>query len=282
MQVISGVGTPVKHLLNPVKAVTNLLSQGPLIRQFARRDIESRYRGSFLGLLWSLLNPLLMLGIYSFVFSTVFKAKWGLQPADNGPPFALPLLCGLLTFNLFAEVVVRAPTLVLSSPNLVKRVVFPLETLPVSALLVGMFNMSLMLLVWAAAMLLFVGHIPATALLFPVVVLPVLLGSLGLAWFLAGIGVFVRDTAPTVAVIVQMAFYLTPIVYPVEIVPERFQHLLYINPLTLVVEDVRRVLMWGEMPHWKGLAIAVAGAVILCLFGYAFFMKGKRAFADVL
>jgi lipopolysaccharide transport system permease protein len=287
MRVISGAGTPVKTLLHPGKMTTNLFHHGPLIRQFTRRDIESRYRGSFLGMAWSLLTPLLMLAVYTFVFSTVLKGRWdrpGIEAAaeSKSPPFALVLLCGLLVYNFFSEVIGRSPGLIVANPNLVKKVVFPLEILPLSAVLVGVFNMVFMLLVWVAGALIFVGAIPATAILLPIILLPTLLATAGFAWFLASLGVFVRDTAPTVLVIVQILFFATPIMYPLDIVPAPYDTVLRINPLTTAVENVRNVLLWGELPNWGMFVGSLAATSMICLLGYAFFMKSKRAFGDVL
>ena len=287
MRVISGAGTPVKSLLHPGKMIANLAKHGPLIRQFTRRDIESRYRGSFLGMLWSLLTPLLMLAVYTFVFSTVLKGRWDRPGADaadpaDAPPFALVLLCGLLVYNFFSEAVGRAPGLIVANPNLVKKVVFPLETLPLSAVLVALFNMSVMLLVWVAGALIFVGHVPVTAALLPIVLLPAILATTGVAWLLASLGVFVRDVAPTVLVIVQIMFFATPIMYPLDIVPAPYRTLLKVNPLTTAVEDVRNVLLWGVGPNWGVFGASLVVSAGMCLLGYAFFMKSKRAFGDVI
>jgi lipopolysaccharide transport system permease protein len=278
----SARGPRVLVLLDPVAMVRNLWRHRELTLQMARREIASRYRTSYLGMIWAALTPLWLLAIYTFVFAVVFKAKWGRGGGGSTAEFGLTLFCGLIVFNLFSETINRATTLVASNPNYVKKVVFPLETFVVSILLASLFTMVVSVGVWLVGMLLIVGVPPVTALWFPVVVLPVCLMTCGLSWVLASLGVFLRDVGHAVLLITHMLFFLTPIFYRVEIVPPKFQAVMWINPLTHAVQDARRVLMWAETPDWSWWAASMIAAALVALGGYAFFMKSKRAFADVI
>jgi lipopolysaccharide transport system permease protein len=275
-------GRPLRVYLNPLEMVRNLWAHRELTWQMARHDVVGRYRAAALGLLWPVITPLILLLIYTFVFSIVFNARWQDDPSEGRGQFALTMFCGMLAFNLFAEVVNRAPVMVLSNPNYVKKVVFPLEVFVPSGMLSALFNMVIGWGVWLAGMAIIIGPPPWTVVWLPVVLLPVCLTTAGIAWILASIGVFVRDIGHIVALIVQVLFFATPIFYPIERVGMPYRRVLELNPLTHAVEDVRRVMMWGEPPAWGTWAATVAVSAALALAGYAFFMKSKRAFADVI
>ena len=272
----------VLHYLNPIKMARNLWHHRDLIRQFTRRDIEGRYKGSYLGLLWSFINPLVMLAIYTFVFGIVFQARWSTTETGGLSEFALILFCGLTAFNVFSECMGRAAIIIIGVPNYVKKVVFPLEILPVSVLGSALFHSLISLAILLVANLLITGTFQWTLLLLPVVVLPLLFLSLGLMWFLASLGVFIRDINYTVALVVQVLFFLTPIFYKLEKIPEPLQTFIRFNPLTSIVENVRRVVLWGLLPSGIGFALWMALTGGVMILGYAWFMKTKKAFADVL
>lgn len=291
----SGAGAPLSSLLNPLALIENLLRRRQLILQWARRDIAARYRNSWLGLFWSVLTPLLLLTIYTFIFAVVLRARWGDDANESRGLFALTLYCGMLVFNVFSDVVNRAPHLIVDHANYVKKVVFPLEIFPVATLATALFNLAIGLCVWLVGWLAIVQSVPpVSALLLPVVMLPVALLALGLGWFLAAIGVFVRDVGHVVALVTQVLFFVTPIFYRVERIDDpRFRALMSLNPLTHAVEDARRVLLGdvyasligrpaGLEPQWGAWACLLAVAALAALLGYAFFLKSKRAFSDVL
>jgi lipopolysaccharide transport system permease protein len=279
---ISARAEGIAQYLNPLALARNLWRQRDLIRQFTRREIEGRYRGSFLGLFWSFVNPLVLLLIYTFVFGVVFKAKWPNAKTGSLSEFAITLFCGLIAFNIFSECVGRAATLVVGVPNYVKKVVFPLEILPISTLGAALFHACVSLGILLIAGLLITGALPWTIVLLPLVILPLIFLSLGLTWFLASLGVFIRDIGYTVALIVQVLFFLTPIFYALENIPEPYRGIISLNPLTPIVENTRRVILWGLPPLWSDLAIWVVATGALLLLGYAWFMKTKKAFADVI
>lgn len=270
------------QLLNPLALGRTIWAHRELIVQFTRREIEGRYRGSFFGILWSLANPLFMLGIYTFVFGVVLKARWPQARSDSLSEFALIVFAGLIPFSLFSDCVTRAPSLVVAVPNYVKKVVFPLEILPISTLGSAMFHLLISVFVLLAAELLLVGSIPWTIVLLPVTILPALFLSLGLMWFLASLGVYIRDIGQAMGLVVQALFFFTPIFYSLESIPEPFQTLILYNPMAPVVENFRRILVFGRLPSWPGTGLWLFGTGVVMVLGYAWFQQTKKAFADVI
>lgn len=266
---------------SPVEMFASLWRNRELIKASAKREVLGRYRGSFLGLLWSFFNPLFMLAVYTFVFSVVFKARWNVE-SDSKTEFALVLFAGLIVFNLFGETINRSPSLVLNNPNYVKKVVFPLEILPVVTLLSALFHGLISLGVWLLAHLLFFGLPHATALYLPLIILPFMLFVMGLSWGLASIGVFLRDVSQFIGTIITVLMFMTPIFYPVTALPEEFRQWLYFNPLTPVVEQARDVLYWGKSPDFSLLGIYTMVSAIIAWLGFAWFQKTRKGFADVL
>ncbi len=280
VRALTPAGEPIRPFLNPWRAVVHCWRLRSLVSELTRRELAARYRGSFLGALWSLLAPNLMLSAYTFVFSIIFKGRWGNHDQGHGQ-FALTLFAGLVPYNVFAEVVGSAPALILGNASYVKRVVFPLEVLP----LVRVLSATVQGLVSAAVLLLGVavsGGLSPVAVLTPVAWVPLLLLALAAAYALAALGVFVRDTAQAVTVLLPIIFFLTPIVYPLEAVPAGFQALLWLNPLTLVVEDCRRTAVFGLPPRWTWWSVSVFASAALALGSFVCFMKAKRGFHDAL
>ena len=266
----------------PGEPVWALWRRRRLIAQFVRREVASRYRGSMFGLIWSFLTPLLLLAIYTFVFGVVFQARWpGLRAGSLGE-FALVVFCGLVVLNLFGECVSRAPGLVVGSPTYVKRVVFPLEILPVVTVGSALVTTGASLAVLLAVRLAMERTLPWTVVLAPVVLVPLILLTLGVAWFLASLGVFVRDIHYLVVLLLQVLVFVTPVFYPLEAVPEGFRSVLSINPLHPVVDDLRRVVLWGRLPEWPRFAVSLVVGAAAALLGHAWFMRTRRAFADVI
>lgn len=258
------------------------LAHTSLIKQFIKRDIAARYKGSYLGILWSFVTPLLMLTIYTFVFSVVFQARWGTEGETSKVEFALLLFSGLIVFNLFSEVISKSPSLVTSNANYVKKVVFPLEILPIVALGSALFHSLISLVILILASFMFLGQIYWTILLLPIILLPMLLITLGLSWLLASLGVFIRDVGQIVGVMVPALMFLSPIFYPISSIPDELQFLYYFNPISYVVEDARRVLIWGEMPHWDWFGYGMLIGSIVFTLGYIWFNKTRKGFADVI
>lgn len=268
--------------LNPVGPFYNLYLHRDLLRQFTRRDIEGRYRGSYLGIVWSMILPLMMLVIYTFVFSVIFKSHWQAGVEESQGEFALALFAGLIAFNVFSECITRAPTQIISNPNYVKKVVFPLEILSASALGAALFHSLISVVILLTGTVLILGKISITILFLPLALLPLMGLCLGLGWFLASFGVYVRDTAYAVSIVTQVLFFLSAIFYPVSAVPAALQPLMYLNPLTTVTESFRRILIWDVPPDWGPWLFVTVVAGLITLLGYTWFMKTKSGFADVL
>ncbi len=266
---------------NPLRIAVHLWQFRDLIGQLAWREVMGRYKNSFLGFGYSLVIPLVMLAIYTFVFSVIFRAKWGMGVEEGRIDFAMALFMGLITFSIFAEVVNAAPLLILSNAGFVKKVVFPLETLVLVRFLSVMVHAVMSLVILFAGLLVF-RSIPATALLLPVVWAPLLLFSLGIGYFLASLGVFIRDLGVTVSIVVTMLFFLSPIFYPVQAVPEQFKVFCQVNPIAIFVEDARRVVLWGQTPHWLLFVAGLVLSLIVFVLGFVWFMKSKKTFADVV
>jgi lipopolysaccharide transport system permease protein len=253
-----------------------------LIFQLIQRAIASRYRGSVLGIFWSFLLPLTMLAVYTFVFSVVFRAKWGTDTGESKAEFALTLFCGLVLYNVFVETVSAAPGAVLNNAGYVKRVIFPLEILPMVNLGVALINAAISLTVLLLGMALLLQRMPQMFPTFLFAFVPLICLSLGLSWLLASIGVYIRDAGYLVSVVLQMLIFLTPIFYPITQVPEAFQTIMRLNPLTVIIESGRGALMSGRPPDWAWLIGVTVASVAVMQAGYVWFMKTKRGFADVL
>lgn len=254
-----------------------------LIVQMTKREIVGRYRGSAMGLLWSFINPVLMLAVYTFVFSVVFKARWGASSvAASKSDFAVILFVGLIVHTLFAETLTRAPSLIIANVNYVKKVVFPLEILSITSLASVAFHSLVSLIVLLSAFFIFNGFIHWTAIFIPVVLFPLILVTLGLSWFLSSLGVFLRDVGQTIAILMTILMFLSPIFYPISSLPTNFQSVIMLNPLTFIIEQARSVLIWGKLPDFVGLAIYSAISLLICWACYAWFQKTRKGFADVL
>ncbi|WPK12483.1 ABC transporter permease [Lysinibacillus louembei] len=259
-----------------------LFAQKSLINQFTRREISNRYKGSYLGIVWSFITPLMMLTIYTFVFSVIFQARWGTTGETNKAEFALLLFTGLFVFNVFSDVISRAPSLIISNSNYVKKVVFPLEILPIVTLGSALFQAFISYLILLLAMLMLMGTFHWTALLFPIIIFPLILFSLGITWFLASLAVYIRDIGQIVAVVIPALMFVSPIFYPRTSIPEEFQFFYSLNPITYVVEDMRGAIIWGEFPHWESLITVTAIGAMVSILGYVWFKKTRKGFADVL
>ena len=267
---------------SPAALLRSLWLHRQLIAQMTKREVVGRYRGSIMGIAWSLFNPILMLVVYTFVFSVVFKARWGAGGDASQTSFAIVLFVGMIVYGLFAEIANRAPTLILSNVNYVKKVVFPLEILPVVGLCSALFHTIISLTVLLAAILLINGGLSWTVILFPLVMLPLLLATLGVAWILASLGVFVRDVGQTVGIFTTVLMFVSPVFYPISALPEKFQIWLLLNPLTFVIEQSRAVMIFGQQPDWSGLGIYAFVSLVLAWTGYWWFQKTRKGFADVL
>lgn len=246
------------------------------------RDVTSRYKGSVLGLAWSFFYPVLLLVVYTFVFTVVFKARWGVDADQSKGAFALQLFAGIIVHGVLAEILNRAPVIVLQHTSYVKRVVFPLEVLPLIPLGSSIFNAGVSLIALVIAQVLLTGVISPLLWLAPVVLLPLTVFTMGVGWMLASLGVYLRDISHTMGLLATILLFLSPIFYPLSALPEKYHPIILLNPLTFILEQFRAVVIEGTWPNWTGLSIYTVLAVLVAWAGFAWFQKTRKGFADVL
>ncbi len=251
-----------------------------LILSLAKRDLASRYKGSVLGIGWAIVTPVVTIAIFTFIFAGIFGARFGARGTTWD--YALYLYCGLLPWTMFQETVQQSSTAVVSRANLVKRVVFPLEALPVAQALAALGTQLFGTVALVIATLVLQQQLHLTMIWFPVLLVPQLMAAIGAAWLIASLGVFLRDIAQGLALVLMAWMFVTPIIYPESIVPERYRPFIEANPFTALVRSYRRVFLEGVGPDWRSLAYFSAFALVLFIFGYWWFARSRKNFADVI
>ncbi len=251
-----------------------------LILSLTKRELAARYKGSALGIVWAILTPIVMIAIFTFIFAGIFKARF--NATDSQWDYALYLFCGLLPWNAFQESLNLSANAVVNRANLVKRVVFPLETLPVSHALAAMANQMFGTIALLLGLVLIRRELHLTMLYLPVLLIPQLLVTLGGAWLLASLGVFIRDIVQGISLVLMAWMFLTPIIYPESIVPDAYRSLIDWNPFTPLIRGYRRIFLEGAAPDWFGLAYFAAFALVVFFFGYWWFARTRKNFADVV
>ncbi len=254
----------------------------PLYLSLVKREVASRYRGTVLGFGWSLLHPLLMLAVYTFVFSVVFKARWPLPDDQSQGLFAVILFTGLMIHTLMAETLTNAVGSITHNANYVKKIIFPLPLLPLVPLGAAIFHLSFSILILLAAIFFITGTLHLTLLWLPIVLLPFIIALVGAALFLSALGVYLRDIGQVIGLIMMAMLFLSPIFFPPEALPESYRPILSLNPLTLIITQARDVLLWGKLPAFGALAAYGAVATVFSTLCYGFFLRVKKGFADVL
>jgi lipopolysaccharide transport system permease protein len=269
------------NLSTPYALIFSLFNNRELLWELVKRDFFGRYKGSMLGVAWSLFNPLLMLTIYTIVFSVAFKAKWG-ATEDSKLTFAIMLFSGMIVHNLFAECLNRSPSLIINHSNYVKKVVFPLEILSCTALLSAVFHFIvsfcvLLLFCFVAGLTVHIGVV-----FIPFILLPLFLMTLGLSWIFASLGVYLRDLSQIMGVITTVSLFLAPVFYPIEVLPPVYQSFLMWNPISLPVIQLRE-MMFSDTPfQWFEWVFSLSASIFTCFIGYWWFQKSRPGFADVL
>ena len=278
-------GDPLLPFLNPLRLLRTAWRNRELLSQLSRREIAGRYRGSHLGVLWALLTPMMTLAVFTLVFGAMHHNRWAGSRYDGVLAFPMNLFIGIILFGVFSEVANRAATLITTNPNFVKKAVFPLELLSVSALAGSLVHALMTLLIQFAVVFYALGHIPPTALLLPLVFIPASLITVGVCWFLAAMGVFFRDLSSAVGPVIQLLFFMTPIVYPMTIFrqyPAAETAVRLLNPFVTIVESARLMVIEGKLPDFAALAWVTLASAIIAIAGYAIFMKVRRYFADAM
>ncbi len=251
-----------------------------LIWSLTKRELAARYKGSALGILWAVLTPVVMIAIFTIIFAGIFKARFG--SSDSQWDFALYLFCGLLPWNAFQEALTSSSNVVITRANLVKRVVFPLEALPVAQTLAAIMNQLLGTIALLLGILLIRHQFHVTLIYLPVLLIPQLIATLGGAWLLASLGVFIRDIVQGTTLVLLAWMYLTPIIYPESIVPAAYRPIVNFNPFSPLIRSYRRIMIEGGIPDWAGLAYFLAFALVAFIFGYWWFARSRKNFADVV
>ncbi|MDV2449665.1 ABC transporter permease [Xanthomonas hortorum] len=252
-----------------------------LIRELAKREVLGRYRGASFGLLWALISPFLMLGVYTLAFGSILGSHWPAMPGQHHS-FALILFIGLIIHAFFSECVNQAPRLVSGNPSYVKKVVFPLEILPLPMTLSAIFHL-LMNFAAYIVLALALGENPGwTMILFPIAVLPLVFLSLGVSWMLAALGVYFRDINQITGVATTTLLFTSTAIIPITAIPEDLRWLFKLNPLSFIIDQARNVAIWGTQPDWLGLGLYGVGALVVYVVGYNIFGLTRRGFADVL
>ena len=271
----------LKHPTSPSAILFSLINNRELIWGLVKRDFIGRYQGSFMGIAWALFHPLLMLVVYTLVFSVAFKARWGVGE-DTHVSFALILFSGMIVYALFAECLNRAPNLIVSQPNYVKKIIFPLEVLTwvtvISALLHFLISLALIVIFCVVTGL----GIRSGIFFVPVIMLPLILLLLGLTWIFSSLGVYLRDVSQVVGVLTTVLMFLSPVFYPTSSLPEGFRLLLTFNPITLPIEQMRDVILWDKSIDWGAWGISLLLGCGITWLGFWWFQKARKGFADVL
>jgi lipopolysaccharide transport system permease protein len=265
---------------SPAAFLATPFAHRQLLRELVKRDALGRYRGSFLGLFWSFLSPLLMLAAYTLVFGVFLQARWA--GTSNSLQFSVVLFIGLIYFSCLAECINRSPTLVVSQPNYVKKVVFPLELLPWVVVCTALIHALISLLVWCAFHVAVFGTLEPGVLMAPLFFIPLVSMALGIAYIFAAAGVFVRDVSQVTVILVPLLMFLSPVFYSVDAIPAMYRPLLEINPLTTVIEQARIAMLKGGPLDWVALLRVTAGGLVFAYAGFAWFQHVREAFADVL
>ncbi|HUC93638.1 MAG TPA: ABC transporter permease, partial [Paenibacillus sp.] len=268
------------YFFNPIYFFKHFWQHQNLIRQFTIREIQLKYRGSFLGIIWSFLNPILMLAVYSFVFSVIFEGKWRLS-SNNQFEFSIILFSGLILFGIFTECLNKSPSVVSANVNYVKKVVFPLEILPLVNLITSLAHAMISMVILLIAINLFLDFSSWQVVLSVFSLIPMLMLTLGFSFLISALGVYIKDIAYTVVVFTNILVYLTPVFYPISAVPQFMRDIMYFNPLTMIVENFRNVIIWSNQPSWSGIIIVMIISYTIMVLGLIIFKKLESGFSDI-
>lgn len=261
--------------------IRTIIKNRYLLGQLTKKDIELKYKDSVLGMLWSVIVPILMIVIYTFVFSVVFRPQW---ISDTGSKFEFSLImyCGLVAFNMLSDVMARSSGLIAANANYVKKVIFPLELLSVVITLTALFNSFISLIVLVIAKFILTHTVSVTLPLVVVVYIPLVIFTVGVSLMLSAMSVYLKDIASVISVVITVLMYVSPVFFSLESVPESYRIICEINPMTYMIENFRNVVLYGTMPNWLYLVISFVIAIVMAWLGGTIFRRAKEGFADVL
>ncbi|MEY2169636.1 MULTISPECIES: ABC transporter permease [unclassified Rhodanobacter] len=266
---------------SPLQMFSAFVHHGSLTWEMSKREVLGRYRGATFGLLWTVLNPFIMLTVYSMAFGSIMKSRWP-QVNSSHANYTLILYVGLIMHGFFSECFSRAPTLITANPNYVKRIIFPLDILPWPMALSALFHAFMNVIVFVVFSMFMVGSIPWTIIFLPLVLLPLFILSLGVAWGMASLGVYFRDISQVTAPLATAMLFLSSAIMPLEMVPQSYRFVFEANPLTFIIDQSREVALWGHFPDWFGLALYAAKAIVFTYFFFVWFRLTQKGFADVI
>ena len=269
------------YSVNPIKLISSYWHNRTLIKQLVKKEIYGKFQETHLGFFWVVFEPLLMLAVYTFVFRVIFNRQW-LSETETTLEFSAILFSGLLLFNFFRETVNSAPRLIIKNTNYVKKVVFPLEILPLVSVLTSLYHLFISMLILIVIYIIAYGQPNLAVLYTPLILLPYILIVFGVSLFLSSTGVYIRDVAQIVAMIVMGSLFLSAIFYPIESVPEKYQIWFYFNPIAFTVDQFRSAFMWGESPELKWFAVYYPVSIVISWLGFFWFQKTRKGFSDVL
>jgi len=278
LQKIQSVAT----VINPMKIVMSFLQHRTLLYQFTVRNIKARHKGSYLGVFWMVLNPLLMMALYSFVFGVIFNGRYGMMANETAVDYALGIFLSLTIFQLIAEVMGVSTTIILGHTNIVKKVVFPLEILPVASVGASIYHFMISICLVFAGILIFGQGISSLSLYLPVLILPVILFTLGIGWFFSSVGVYVRDLGQLMQFLSLALLYSSAVFYSLDMVPDQIYAILKYNPMVHIVEQARKIVLWDQPLQLRPVLYIYISSTCIFFFGYYVFMRLKKGFADVL
>lgn len=269
------------YTVNPIRLIRDYWHNRMLIKQLVKREISGRFQGTHLGIIWVILDPLLMLAVYTFVFRVIFHRIW-LSEDETTLEFSIILFSGLLVFNLFREAIASAPRLVLKNVNYVKKVVFPLEVLPLVSILSGLYHLVASIIILTVIYVITNGQLHSEIIYIPIILFPYVLMVFGASMFLASIGVYLRDVAQIIGMVVMATLFMSAIFYPLESVPEKYHLWFYLNPVAFTVDQFRGAFVLGHSPKWEWLAFYYPFSILISWLGLFWFQKTRNGFADVL
>ena len=260
----------------------SLVANRSLVYQLTRRSIAGRYRGSVAGIAWSFVIPILMLTVYTLVFGYIFNMRFNREEEGGNLDFAVFLFAGIVVHGFLAECLNRSPNLIVGNAQYVKKIVFPIECLTWIAVFTALFQTAISLVILNIFILIVEGTLQWTSLLAPVVLLPLLILATGVVWLIGALSVYVRDFAQLMGVLATLMLFLSPVFYPLSIVPQPLRSILYLNPISFIIEQIRRTVIEGQLPDWTGLGIYTLVALGIAWLGFKLFSRMRRGFADVL
>ncbi|OBZ07845.1 hypothetical protein A8L34_24750 [Bacillus sp. FJAT-27264] len=261
----------------------NLYKSKDLLVELTKRDFQQRYKGSVLGVIWAMLSPLLMLGVYSFIFVSVFKSKWGDSSIQDGNMlYTMMIFAGLIPFQIFSESVNRSVNVLSQSSNYIKKVVIPIEIIPFSIVFSTIINSFFSVALLVIGKIMFLSTPNWTFIFIPLILIPIMILSLGASLIVAALGIYLRDLVYVVGLLVNILFYMSPIFYSAEAIPERFRFFIHLNPIAPIITQFRNVFINGQLFSVSSYITSLLVSIIVFLLGLSIFNYLRKGFADVI